>query len=289
MKDKTILKKLAASGELPSFPAVVGKLQSLLAGSDPSIEMASELVIEDPGISARVVKLAGSSLFNPRGAPVDTLEQAVGRIGLTELQSIVSAIAIAGACEGIAENVFARRVWAHSLTTGIAAGLLVQFCGELPDLPPRSNPYYLAGMTHDLGALMLEGLLKDRYRVLRDRSATTGTPICEVETEELGFSHAEAGSVILASWELSDSIAAVARYHHSPEAAPEKFRTDVTLIHVAEWLAEHRGYGWGESGATLCDQGWEQLGISLESIDDLLHAFDQAAKDSEQFLNATFG
>ena len=280
-----ILDTLRDVMELPSFPVVVGRLQAVLDSPDPSVQEAAALVIEDPGIASRVVKLAASTAYNPMGAPVETVEQAVSRVGLRELRILVAAAGVAGACSSFAEEELRRNVWMHSLTSGIAAGLLVQYCQELPPQPPRANPYFLAGLTHDIGALLLAGLLGERHHDLLEESGVTGVPVHELERLEVGFCHGQAGAALLADWGLPDSIVAIARHHHEPDKAPEEHRTDVILIHVAEWLAEHRGYGWGEVGATLCDGEWERLGMSFENVGAVMEAFDEAAKNSQELLS----
>ena len=239
---------------------------------------------EDPGIASRVVKLASSAIYNPMGAQLDSVQLAVMRVGLLQLRDIVTAAAVVSAFDGHADAALTRRVWLHSFTSGIAAGLLASRCQGVPVQTPQSNPYFLAGLMHDIGILIVAPILGDRMQTLLDESIATELPVHELEREELGFSHADAGAALVTSWGLPDAVIEIARHHHQPERAPESIRGSVEVIHVADWLADRQGYGWGELGGSLCDDAWDRLGVPWDEVDALIEEFDRCAAESARML-----
>ncbi|MCP4003893.1 MAG: HDOD domain-containing protein [bacterium] len=280
-----LLEEIGRTVELPSFPVNVARLLELLNSEDPSLGEAAELVCEDPGIAGRVLKLASSALFNPTGVDLTSVEHAVTRIGMTELRNLAATVSVIGSFSAMSEKRLASRVWRHSLTTGIAARFLVAECSELTAPGKRDNPYFLSALMHDVGILLLAAMVGNDYDSLFAESATTGEPLHEIEMRKLGFNHPQAGAALLDSWRLPEAVVVSTRYHHEPSRCPEDHRTNVMVLHIADWIADHQGFGCGEFGTMLCDSSWSQLGLSLESAQSLIEMFDQAAKDSGEILS----
>jgi len=64
--------------DLPPAPRVLHTLQRLIAAPNTTIEKIAEIVQLEPGLSARVVRMASSVHFG-RGAHVDTIMEAIQR------------------------------------------------------------------------------------------------------------------------------------------------------------------------------------------------------------------
>lgn len=78
---------------LPTLPDVV--LMVRQRAEDPliSLQEIAEIISTDPALSARIIKVANSA-FIGRSIRVNTLSQAVTRIGLTQIKNIVIAVAL---------------------------------------------------------------------------------------------------------------------------------------------------------------------------------------------------
>ena len=78
---------------LPTLPEVAIKVRQ--AADDPEVNLMqmSEVISQDPSLSARMIKVANSAIMG-RAVKVSTLHQAVTRIGLRQIKNIATAMAM---------------------------------------------------------------------------------------------------------------------------------------------------------------------------------------------------
>lgn len=78
---------------LPTLPEIAVKVRQ--AADDPEVNLAqmADVISQDPALSARMIKVANSA-FMGRSVKVDTLNQAVTRIGLRQIKNIATAMAM---------------------------------------------------------------------------------------------------------------------------------------------------------------------------------------------------
>lgn len=86
--DPTLRQLLGRIDRLPSPPRLYMELQHAASSNSVGLASIARLVSQDPGLAARVLRIANSALFN-RGAPVLDLAQGVNRVGLNVLSQIV--------------------------------------------------------------------------------------------------------------------------------------------------------------------------------------------------------
>jgi HD-like signal output (HDOD) protein len=78
---------------LPTLPEIAIKIREAADDTDVNLNMMAEVVSQDPALSARLVKVANSA-FMGRSVKVESLNQAVTRIGLRQIKNIATAIAM---------------------------------------------------------------------------------------------------------------------------------------------------------------------------------------------------
>src|SRR5207247_1635793 len=64
---------------------------------------------------------------------------------------------------------------------------------------------YTASLFHDLGKLLMATNLPDEYNGAQSLSVKRQIPLCEIEKEIFGATHAETGAYLLALWGLGPS------------------------------------------------------------------------------------
>ncbi|HGF7228751.1 HDOD domain-containing protein [Vibrio cholerae] len=79
---------------LPPIPDVVLKIQRLCLAESTSISDVADCLIEDPGLSAIVIRVANSVVFNRRNITCTDIVTAVSRLGILRVRDIVTAQAI---------------------------------------------------------------------------------------------------------------------------------------------------------------------------------------------------
>jgi HD-like signal output (HDOD) protein len=78
---------------LPTLPEVAVRVRRAADDPDTNLAGMAEVIAQDPALSARMMKIANSS-FIGRAVKVETLNQAVTRIGLRQIKNIATAMAM---------------------------------------------------------------------------------------------------------------------------------------------------------------------------------------------------
>ena len=78
---------------LPSVPAVYLELKRLLASPKTTPPDIAQVVQRDPAIAAKLLQLVNSALF-PHRSPVNDVDVAVARLGMSTVQAVTTCAAI---------------------------------------------------------------------------------------------------------------------------------------------------------------------------------------------------
>lgn len=147
--------KAAARDELifPTTTEMALKVQRVLDDPDCSIDQLAKLVRADPLLSARVVAVANSVVYNRSGRVIDDPKSAVSRIGLNTLRVLAAAVVVRQ-MEGMARTPehrqIAVRLWEH---TAHVAALAQVIARRVTHVNPDTA--FFAGIIHEVGGFYL--------------------------------------------------------------------------------------------------------------------------------------
>ena len=161
--------------KLVSLPDIYYRLEETIVDPTSTVEVISNLLRSDPDLCARMLRMANSAFYS---FPTK-VECAVSTIGLRQIRELVLVTAVVKAFEGIPPGtVNMETFWEHSLAVGIMARKLGQQAG-LPD----ADGYYIPGMLHDIGRLVMYLKLPALMHELLDRHDTEGRSLFLLERE----------------------------------------------------------------------------------------------------------
>lgn len=144
-----------ASGELsfPTHAQLALKIKAALDNPDCSVEQAARLVQADPLLSARVVGMANSVIYNRSGREVADVKTAVNRLGFSTLRTLAMALVtrqMAGGEGSPAQQAAARQLWERSAHVAALARTLAQkVTGQNPETA------LFAGLVQEIGGFYL--------------------------------------------------------------------------------------------------------------------------------------
>jgi HD-like signal output (HDOD) protein len=223
---ETLVKRLK---DLPPAPKVLHTLQRLIQDENTTIEKISDVIKLEPGLSARVVRMANSTHFGGR-TPVDSTMEAIQRVGLVGVHELVT-FAVASqlvGCPLTSYRISAQNLWFRAVACALAAAGLAERSEQ------DRGDAYTAGLMHGLGLLVIDRHAKQQRpgRVF----ASAGYPLdfAPAEREWLGFSHAEAGGALLEMWGFSEAVSTAVRYQLEPDAAGPHRKLSMILA-TARW------------------------------------------------------
>ena len=265
-----LLKRVIATlGELPiSQAGVVSTVMRMTADINTEIHKLSHVLSTDQALTARVLRMSNSPFYG-RMRGVGSLNEAIMILGFYTIRSLVVATSTYAMFKRDNNGGLERDLWNHSLAVALGSRIVARRVGS-----PKIEEAFLAGLMHDIAKLVLLQRFPEDYKPVLAAAARRGAPHLEIEREQLGFTHAELGAIILEQWNLPKFLVDVTRYHHDPDACagePETENGVTKTIHVvcfANELAKSLGYGFRESAyedlARLSSTGF--LALSPDAI-----------------------
>ena len=224
---------LAKLDRLAPLPTVVMDVIQATEAPKTTFADLERIISRDPIVMARVFKLANSA-FYARGEPLQTIGEAVRRLGFATLKTLVVA---AGAGKVLTQPMphYAYSpfgFWKHSLGVALVTRVLAKHLG----LPGHIlDQLFLAGLMHDIGKLVLDSILGEVVG-----GSERFTP--DMELAMVGFDHAEVGRRVATKWNLPDYVMAVIAQHHTVNAA-EVFALHAAMVHLGDCLVNHAKVG----------------------------------------------
>lgn len=79
---------------LPPIPEVLARLQMLCASEETTIRDVADVLLDDPGMAASIIKVSNTLLFNRRNVVCHDIQTAVSRLGILRVRDIVTAKSI---------------------------------------------------------------------------------------------------------------------------------------------------------------------------------------------------
>lgn len=267
---------------LGTLPDIYYRVIEAIHDPNRSIADISDIVGKDPALSAKVLQLVNSSFYSLL-QEVDTLTRSLALIGTNQLMTIVTGVSVVSIFKNISSRLLNMRLfWEHSVACGIVARLLANY---LPGVV-NSERYFVAGLLHDLGRLIMVQSIPEEYSVIFDQSDKQNQNLSQVEEHKFGFDHAQVGAFLAEKWNLPLSLEKMIRYHHQP--AEQSQNLDPMIVYMANLIVTGLDIGSsGEFYVPVLQTGiWEQLQLSQSILEPLVVQLDHQLKDT---MNLIYG
>ncbi|HLQ39079.1 MAG TPA: HDOD domain-containing protein [Planctomycetota bacterium] len=266
-----ILNLVNSTIELPTMPEVLVKLNEVMADPETSVEHVAAVVAKDPAVATNMLRIVNSAYYGLQ-VRVSSVNLAVSVMGFNMTRKVAlkaAVFSVFGKKRDKIQHFDAAAFWKHSLFVAVAARALGTASTAFADSHPED--LYIAGLLHDIGKIILMEKAAARYLTVLRQSAASKRPEIEVEQETLGFTHADAGSILAIKWFLPEDLAIAIRYHHAPSRDPFH-RSLSSLIHLADNLA------WSAGKPSTLDTPvpqldhdvYDQVGLDPKQVEELL-------------------
>ncbi len=270
--------------EIVSFPEVYLRVNQVLDDPESTAAQVSEVVSQDPGLTAQLLRMANSPLYG-LSKEVNTVVRAVNIIGTKRLRYLVLATTSLKVFEGIPNDLITMDdFWLHSLYCGLAAKTLAD---NIKGLQP--DALFVAGQLHDIGQLLMYSQLPDlaREAVLRSIEEPDEPDLYLTEREVIGFDHAQLGAQLAQDWHWPAMLVATIGWHHEPEKA-EEFQKETAVVHIANSLAVLAELDTTDAEETdaprIHPSAWEMIGMSDEIIPQVLESIRGQFEETRAML-----
>jgi HD-like signal output (HDOD) protein len=207
-----VLEKLSRCKDLPSPPGVAAQIIELTQTVNSDVQTLAEVVSMDPVLSAKIIRMANSSLYMRRVEAVN-VQQAVTMFGWTGTLNIALSFSLVNSAKksnttGLDYDLF----WKRSLATAVACRKL----GEITGYPLREE-LFLPGLLQDIGMLAIDKAIPGVYVDLKDIQQNH-KKICQLEKSKIQSDHADIGAWLLSSWRIPEKITRLIAISHNIDA-----------------------------------------------------------------------
>lgn len=269
---------------LPTLPAVAIEVLDLTRDPGVSIDQLIAVVSRDPALSARLVRLANSSVFR-RGDPVSTLREASLRLGIKTVKVMALSFTLAQAIPRRDDSRFDHAsFWRHSIVTTVAARTLARLVRC-----PYEDEAFLCGLLGRIGELVLaegsDASTPGGQLVASDGEETRLTS--EMSSDDALYS---LGSQILRHWDLPEIIWRPVRFQRCPEQAPPDCPPSVVaiaqILRVADATATFiSGGGEGRAVAHVAELTARYFGFSAPQTESFVIGLEGGIFETALLLN----
>ena len=216
---------------IPPRPLVVQQLQTELGKAEPDLRKAALIVSQDIGLTVAVLKAVNSPMFG-LSRKAESIEQAVGLIGLRYLSILVTALSVRSLLKGEAQmlgrffDTSAKRSYAMTrmarATRTVDPGLAQTF-----------------GLFCDVGIPLLMNRFPNYVDTLKVANMDPERSFTQIEQSAHNTDHALIGAMMVKSWELPSTVALAIRLHHDYQVFLDpKVPRDVTRLIALGLVAE---------------------------------------------------
>ena len=192
-----------------ALPQVISELLQLTSGDNYSADTLAKLILKDPSLTAKVLKLANSS-FYARGTRSKTVNQAISVVGMNMVRCLALSASVLNSERIKAKSgVDTKGFFTYVLSVAAAAEMLAKPAGL-----EHTEEALIAGLLHDIGIIYFLDRYPVEYRAVKELQSR-GLAISDAEKRVFGTDHCEIGAKLARSWSLSeDTVAAIANHHN---------------------------------------------------------------------------
>jgi HD-like signal output (HDOD) protein/CheY-like chemotaxis protein len=229
---------------LPSVPALYRRLKAALEDEDVNTQAIGDIVQQDMGMTAKILKLVNSAFFGLRRT-IETPHEAVAYLGIETVKTLVLANGIFGEAIHFKTQAFTLdELWHHSLSVASGAKSIAN-----EEHAERSiqEEAFVGGILHDVGILVLAANFPGSYDRVADLVIQKQLSIPTAEQLEFGVTHAEVGAYLLGLWGIPAPILRIVSMHHRPTQSQETVGQEtgfsaLLAVHAADVLSGRQGH-----------------------------------------------
>lgn len=254
-------KIITLGNKLAPAAATFGRLRTLLQDPETGLDEIVQLIRLDAALTFHVVRMSNSVLFGLR-EKTETLDAAVGRVGLKEIFRLIGLAAAQQVCQRdlVTYRLPAARLWENAVATAAAAEVMAGRAGRDAGLA------YSAGLLRTLGRVILDGASAGQVYP----GEAEWPSVAEWEKQTFGITSAEVTTMLLEHWRFPGEMTESIRGHFEPLADPEASNVGACVLNLACGVAARFGLDLpGEAGDWICTPAkLTMTGVSEADLDE---------------------
>lgn len=259
---------------IPPCPKILIALAAEVRKDEPDLQRIENLISEDVGLSAALIKTINSPFYGLR-TKVHSVMQAIHMLGLSQLSLIVTAMVLRNVLQGLSK-VDMGRFWDASTKVAIIssyiASRLPYMVYENNQRPIDKDEAYTYGLFQDCGIPIMLNQHQTYKVTLGIANESQERKFTDIEDEVYGLNHAKIGFLLAQSWGLPESMYQAIRVHHEHALLADKaFISDASRDLVAVALLAERAIQMITNLSHTCEwqkgERWVMQHLGINEID----------------------
>ncbi len=265
----TIESLLAETVTLPSLPASVQHILTLLENPDTKLADLSRAISLDPSISFKLLRLVNSAYYG-LGQKVTSIEHAIVLLGTKVIRNLVLTATVFSQIGKMSQDLVR-----HSVAVGIAMDA-ISTIGPLKEIFPKGDTGFVYGLLHDIGKMFLiEFLPKHWEKVCRCAKEGGYGSWIAIEQQIIGVDHAQVGGKIAEEWKLAEDLCVAVSYHHEPWIVEnDKQKLICASLCIADYIVRVSGlFAYEHEIHPLGEEVWGVSGLNNRMLIDIINLY----------------
>jgi len=265
---------------LISLPDVYIRLRSVVNSPQTSMSDVAQVIVHDPAITARLLKLVNSSYFG-LVAKVDTMTHAINLLGTQQVHDLVLATVVVDSFSGFSnDSLNIYDFWFNGVYCAVTARLLAFHCDGLDTERP-----FIAGLLHRIGHLISYHQLPEESLASVELAKQKDWPLYLAERDVLGFDYAQLGAELMREWQLPQSLQIITEFQTEPLKAL-KYTKETAIVHIASAITHNALADIPVTTDSLVVNPacWQISGLTAENMPVIKAEVDQQASSVMSLL-----
>src|SRR5581483_8208235 len=199
-----ILAEIDAKGDFPAAMQAMERVRRVLARDDCTTLGLAHVILQDPGLSAKILRVVNSAFYRTGGVAVSTITRAIILLGFDRISELATGLLL---LEQFTRNGTNNRVLSEHLRRSLRCGVVAQALSRHGGYPVPEEAYLL-GMFSNIGMLWLGAHypsdLEEAAALLQTGAADS---IEDAVSRTLGVSPAAIAARVLEQWNLPTTYA----------------------------------------------------------------------------------
>jgi HD-like signal output (HDOD) protein len=266
---------------IPPCPEQLARLREALADREPDLTQLSRIASSDAAMAATLLRNANTARY--RGVdtvPVQTVGQALNRIGLREAAVILTDVLLRQAIP--ARHPLLQRFWEQAALRAAAMGFIAR---QLPGTTPELAQLF--GLFCHVGVPVLLQRMPGYSGTLAEGAARTDHGLIATENANHRTDHAVVGALVARAWQVAPPVMVAIRLHHEVDQArgmadadPEALTLAAMGVLAERAMREREGMPPDRETEQQLDGALAWLGVGGEDLADWNEALQTELDDA---------
>ena len=188
--------------ELPIFKYSLIAITEITARENSSNHELSSAILKDVNLTARILRLSNSYIYNPSNTRVNTVTHAVMLLGFNLVRDISISLAIIDTLLKGNKETYIMKLMARTFHAAVQARAIAE---ELNDESPEE--IFIAALLYNIGELTFCCVdSQSSEKLINSRLITTDERYEQMQHEILGFTFKDLTEKLTQDWQLSDLL-----------------------------------------------------------------------------------